>query len=142
VKHVVGVDNTPAMVKAAKDRTAELDNVTVRKGELEALPIDDQSVDAALMVLVLTYIDDIAAALSEAARVLRPGGRFVLIDLLLHDRSDFRRDMNQLHMGFEPAELTGLLKEAGFAKARVQPLPPQPDTKGPALLLATADLSR
>jgi len=139
VKHVIGIDNTPAMVKAAKERTQSLTNVTIRKGELEALPIDDAVADAGLMVLVLTYVAEVQTALAEAARVIRPGGRLVMIDLLHHDREDFRRELNQLHMGFEPDELTEGLKRAGFAKVHCQPLPPQPDAKGPALLLATAD---
>jgi len=139
VKHVIGIDNTPAMVKAARQRTASLDNVTIRKGELEALPIDDQAADAALMVLVLTYVGEVSTALAEAARVVKPGGRLVIIDLLHHDRADFRRDMNQLHMGFDPDELAEELKRAGFSQAHCQPLAPQPEAKAPALLLATAD---
>jgi ArsR family transcriptional regulator len=62
----------------------------------------------------------------------------VLVDLLPHDREDFRRQMGQTRPGFEPAELHHLLSESGFAAAAARPLPPEPAAKGPALFLVTA----
>jgi ArsR family transcriptional regulator len=138
VRRVVGVDQSAAMLKAAKKRTAEFSNVELRQGSLEALPLEDQSVDAALLLLALTYVEGPAGALREALRVLKPGGRVVVVDLLHHDREEFRRQMGQIVPGFRPQALEALLAEAGFETPAVRPLPPEPQAKGPALLLATA----
>jgi len=134
---VIAVDNSPEMLAAARSRTSGLDNVAVRQGELDALPIDDGACDAALLILALTYVDEAGPALREMRRVLRPGGKGVVVDLMRHDRDDFRRQMGQRTMGFTVERLTGLFKEAGFEESAVTPLPPEPEVKGPALLLGT-----
>jgi len=138
VRRVVGVDQSAAMLRAARRRTEGIENVELRRGALEALPLDDRSCDAALLVLVLTYVSEPLAALREAARVLRPGGRAVLVDLARHDDEAFRRRMGQAGLGFDPARLRSLLGEAGFAGPQVRTLSPEPGAKGPALLLARA----
>jgi ArsR family transcriptional regulator len=138
VRQVIAVDNSAAMLKAAKRRVAEHPNVDVRRGDLEALPIDDAAADVALLQLVLTYVTDPATVLREVARVLKPGGRATVVDLLPHDRDDFRRHMGQQRSGFDPRAMEQLLLAAGFASATVAPLPPEPEAKGPALFLATA----
>jgi ArsR family transcriptional regulator len=138
VRRVVAVDQSAAMLKAARRRTAELGNVELRQGSLEALPVEDASCDGALLLLALTYVPEPEAALREAARILRPGGRLVVVDLLRHDREDFRREMGQERLGFEPDELAAAVGEARLLDARVRALPPEPQAKGPALLLATA----
>lgn len=138
VRRVIAVDNSPAMLEAARQRTAGLPNVELREGDLEAAPIADAECDAALLLLVLTYLPEPAAALREAARLLKPGGRVIVVDLMRHDRDDFRRQMGQQSSGFDTAELDALLTDAGFAAPRSAPLPPEPKAKGPALLLATA----
>jgi len=140
VKQVIGVDNSPAMLKAAKKRLGEQKNVDLRKGDLSAIPIDDHACDAAMLILALTYVADPAAVLSEMSRLLKPGGRAVIIDLLPHDREDFRRQLGQTRLGFDAKELEQLLAQAGFndSQSKIRPLPPEPNAKGPALFLATA----
>ena len=138
VKGVIGVDQSEQMLKAARKHTSDWSNVELRRGELEAVPIDDASCDAVLLSLVLTYVLQPAVVLSEAARVLRPGGKVVIVDLMRHSREDFRLEMGQQCMGYEPKELEGLLTDAGLVAPQSGPLPPQPRVKGPALLLATA----
>lgn len=137
VARVIGVDQSAAMLRAARKRAGGLDNLDLRRGSLEAIPIQDGECDAALLVLVLTYVAEPRTVLKEMARILRPGGKAIVIDLLPHDREDFRRQMGQASMGFGDAEMTSLLREAGFANPLVRPLPPEPDVKGPALLLST-----
>ena len=139
VKRVIGVDQSSSMLRAARKRTAGAGNVEVRQGSLEALPLEDASVDAALMILALVYVAEPLRALGEARRVLRAGGRVVVVDVLSHDREEFRRKMGQAHMGFEPEALKAALEEAGFDAVAVRPLPPEGDAKGPALVLATAE---
>jgi ubiquinone/menaquinone biosynthesis C-methylase UbiE len=137
VKQIIAVDSSPAMLKSAKKRTSDLKNVDLRRGELEALPIDDASCDAALLLLVLTYAEEPKRVLTEMSRILKPGGRAVVMDLLAHDRDDFRRQMGQRHMGFALDSMRTILAACGFADATVRPMSPQPNTKGPALFLAT-----
>jgi ArsR family transcriptional regulator len=138
VRRVIGVDQSAAMLKAARKRAFGLGNVELRQGSLEALPLDDASVDGALMVLALTYVADPARAIVEMGRVLRPGGRAVVVDLLRHDREEFRRQMGQHSRGFDPEDLRTMLGEAGFREASCRLLPPEPQAKGPALVLAVA----
>jgi SAM-dependent methyltransferase/DNA-binding transcriptional ArsR family regulator len=138
VGRVIGVDISGPMLKAAKKRLAHHDNVDLRRGDVAAVPIDDASCDAAMLILALTYVVDPAAALREMARLLKPGGRAVIVDLLPHDRDDFRRQMGQTRLGFDPAELESLLQGAGLRNPIVRPLPPEPAAKGPALFLAIA----
>jgi ArsR family transcriptional regulator len=138
VRSVVGVDQSEAMLKAARRRTADLRNVELRRGSLEAVPIKDNSVDAALLLLALTYVSEPRRVLEEMARILRPGGRAVVVDLLRHDREDFRQQMGQVGCGFEPEELQDMLCETGLQEASCRALPPEPHVKGPALLLAAA----
>ncbi len=105
VAQVIGIDQSAAMLKAARARTADRANVELRKGSLEALPIEDAACDAALLVLALSYVPDPAAVVAEMARIVKPGGRAVVLDLLRHDREEFRLAMGQERLGFEPADL-------------------------------------
>ena len=75
-------------------------------------------------------------------RVLKPGGRAVAVDLLPHDRDDFRRQMGPVHAGFDPAALEQTMRSVGLNAVRVNPLPPEQGVKGPALFLATATADR
>src|SRR4051812_38204315 len=138
VKQVIAVDSSAAMLKAARKRTQEFSNIDLRRGELEVLPIEDASCDAALLLLVLSYATDPQKVLAEMSRILKPGGRAIVMDLLPHDRDDFRRQMGQHSMGFASETITQHFAACGFANATVRPLPPQPNTKGPALFLASA----
>jgi hypothetical protein len=95
-------------------------------------------VDATLVVLALSYLKDARRALDEMSRVLKPGGRAVVVDLLRHDREQFRIEMGQTSRGFSRDELHDLLAESGLQRVSCRPLAPEADAKGPALLLATA----
>lgn len=135
-KRVIGIDNSAPMLTAARQRLKNFDNIDLREGELDAPPVEDASCDAAVAVLVLTYVPSPPAVLRSAAKLLKPGGSLVVIDLLRHDREDFRREMNQMSLGFACEELTDLFTDAGFDSATCSSLPPDPDAKGPALLIA------
>jgi ArsR family transcriptional regulator len=138
VARVIGVDQSADMLRSARRRTAGLGNVELRRGALEALPVEDDSCDAALLVLSLGWVADPPRALAEAARVVRPGGRLALVDAVLHDDEDFRGRAGQVWPGFEPARVAEMLAAAGWADATCRPLPPEPAARGPALLLARA----
>jgi ArsR family transcriptional regulator len=137
VNRVIGVDGSTAMLKAARKRTGEFENVDLRKGDLLEVPIDTGTCDAALLVLALTYIAEPISAVKELARILKPGGRGVIVDLLPHDREDFRRQTGQMSLGLEPTAVETMLVDCGFERVAVRSLPPEPNVKGPALFLAT-----
>ena len=139
VKRVIAVDRSDDMLQAARRRVRDLPNVDVRRGELEALPIADGELDAATLLLVLHHLPDPVEALAEAARVLRPGGRLLISDMLPHDREAYRQQMGHVWLGFGEDALQRLLTTAGFERIRVASMPADPDAKGPALFVAGAE---
>lgn len=139
VARVFAVDASSAMLDAARRTLEHARNVDIRAGELEALPIESASCDAALMLLALTYVPAPAQALREAARILKPQGRLVIVDLLHHEREDFRYEMGHVHPGFDPGRLADDIGQAGFDAVACRPLPAEARVRGPALLLASGD---
>jgi SAM-dependent methyltransferase len=137
VAQVIAVDRSPEMLLAARRRAKGVGNIRFEEGDLERLPVADDACDAALMLLALTQVDDPRRAVEEMARIVKPGGRAVVVDLLRHDREEFRRQMGQKRSGFETEDLTRLLAASGFDAVRCFPLPPEPEARGPALLLAS-----
>jgi SAM-dependent methyltransferase/predicted transcriptional regulator len=138
VAQAVAVDRSGEMLQAARRRLRDLPNVDVRRGELEALPIADGELDAAVMMLVLHHVPDPGAVLQEAARTLKPRGRFVLCDMLPHDREEYKQQMGHVWLGFGDDQLRRLLGGAGFEDIRIVPLPVDPGAKGPALFVGSA----
>jgi ubiquinone/menaquinone biosynthesis C-methylase UbiE/DNA-binding transcriptional ArsR family regulator len=139
VARVIGVDNSPAMLRAAKRSLAGRSNIELRRGDLASLPIDDATCDAALLVLALTYVADPSVVIHEMSRILKPGGTAAVIDLLPHGRDDFRREMRQRWRGFESSQIRQWMNEAHLDISALRPLPPEKGVKGPALFLATGE---
>lgn len=138
VARAIGVDESAAMMAAARSRVAGLDNVELRTGTLENLPLRDGECDAALLVLVLGYVADPTPVLGEMARVLRPGGRAVVIEALPHSDEEFRVRMGQQHSGIAREALEAGLRAAGLRITRLRELAPEAEASGPALILASA----
>ncbi len=138
VARVVSLDRSPAMLAAARTRLEGVTNVTFREGELEALPLDDDTVDLAILSLVLHHVPEPARALAEVARVLRPGGRLVLVDMREHDRVEFAEEMGHQWPGFDPGRLRDWLTGAGLEAGPWIPLTPDPEARGPLLFLQSA----
>ena len=135
---VIGIDASDEMLAAARLRAAALPNVEVRRGSLEALPLDDASLDAAVMMLVLHHVPSPGRALAEAHRVLRPGGRLLVVDMAPHDREEYRRRMGHVWLGFGEDQVRRLFEQSGLALRRLTPLVPEPGTRGPTLFAAAA----
>ncbi len=139
VRSVVAVDRSEEMLRAARLRLEGVPNVELRRGELEALPLEDGSLDVAFLALVLHYVVAPPRVLAEVRRVLAPGGRVVVLDMRAHERGvGYAEEMGHVWPGFDPDRLAGWLEEAGLADAHVHPLPPDPSARGPLLFLATA----
>jgi ArsR family transcriptional regulator len=138
VGRVIGVDASDEMLASAAARLKGVANIELRKGALEALPIDDNALDAATMMLVLHHLPSPATAVAEAARVLRPGGRLLIVDMAPHDREEYRSQMGHVWLGFSDEQIGRMLRQAGFGAARIHALSPASDTKGPTLFAAAA----
>jgi len=134
-ERLFGIDREPSMVAAAAQRVVAESHVQVLEGPLEALPLGDASVDLALMVLVLHHLAEPSAALHEAARILRPGGRLVVVDMQPHTNRAWSV-FGHLHQGFAPADLDALVGPA-LSRERHVALPNDPDTQGPPLFVAS-----
>jgi SAM-dependent methyltransferase len=141
VKQVIAVDGSTDMLDAARQRLVAMPNVDIRQGELEALPIEAGGLDAAMLSLVLHYSPDPARALTEVVRVLAPGGRVLVVDMLPHERVEYQQQMGHVWLGFSEKQIARLLTGAGFGDVRVRALPADPDAKGPALFAAIATRS-
>jgi len=138
VRRVIAVDPSQPMLDAAAKRLSAFGNVELRQGSVERLPIEDASLDAAVLVLVLHYVEDVAGALREVRRALKPGAVCLIVDMVEHDRQEFRRMMGHRRAGFAEREALDLLGDAGFVDARWRALPPSPESRGPGLFVATA----
>ena len=136
VKRIIGVDREEAMLSLARRRTAGLQCVDIREGKLEALPIADGIVDLALCMLVLHHIECPVDVLSEAHRILRPGGQLLMVDMLGHEREELRQNMGHRHLGFSRERLVELADASGLRLDRFQFLPENPDSLGPDLMVA------
>jgi ArsR family transcriptional regulator len=142
VAHVVAVDASPEMLQAARDRVAGAANVDLRRGDLDALPIDDRRLDAALLALVLHHAPNPAKALSDVTRVLKAGGRILILDMLPHDRDSYRQQMGHVWLGFAEDQTLRLLDASGFEDIKIIPLPTGVKTRGPGLFVATGQKRR
>jgi ArsR family transcriptional regulator len=138
VRQVIAVDSSPDMLDAARQRLGGARNVDLRQGELESLPIEAGALNAAMLSLVLHYSPSPARALAEVARVLAPGGRVLVVDMLPHERQEYQQQMGHVWLGFSEKQIGKFLTDAGFSDVRVRLLPADPDAKGPALFAAAA----
>ncbi|WP_439534250.1 ArsR/SmtB family transcription factor [Polymorphobacter sp.] len=125
----LGLDRSPEMLRLARGRieSAGLGHAEVRHGDMYALPRGDATVDTVVLHQVLHFADDPAAVIGEAVRVLRPGGRLLVVDLAAHTREELRSQRRHLRLGFADEAVLGWMGAAGLA-ARVAAHLPGEDT--------------
>ncbi len=124
--HALGVDASREMLALARARLSErglAERAAVRQADMYRLPLPDASQDAVTMQMVLHYAEDPAAALAEAARVLRPGGTLLLADLAAHGRAELMDRFAHRWPGFDDAAIAGWLGEARCALAGSRTIP-------------------
>jgi ubiquinone/menaquinone biosynthesis C-methylase UbiE len=138
VDRVVAIDGSEEMLRAARTRLDPHPNIEVRQADLESLPLTDESVDCALLLLVLHHIAEPARVLAEARRVLRSPGTLVITDMTSHEHDEYRQQMGHVWLGFSEEQIQRYVLEAGFHSCKLQVLPPDARAKGPALFVARA----
>jgi ubiquinone/menaquinone biosynthesis C-methylase UbiE len=115
-REVIAVDNAERMVSFGSDlaRKHGLRNLHYRKGDLESLPIEDHAVDVAFFSQSLHHAQKPERALAEAFRILRPGGRVIVLDLVRHSCEEARELYADLWLGFKEVEMRRMLRRTGF----------------------------
>ncbi|MCC6809728.1 MAG: ArsR family transcriptional regulator [Deltaproteobacteria bacterium] len=113
-KSVTCIDRSEKMLVAAKARLEGQKNVRFQQGDAHELPFEEHTFDQVLLFNVLSYAHKPARAVSEAARVMKPGGKLVAVTLAAHDHSELVASYQHVNLGFTEAALTKLLKGAGL----------------------------
>ena len=142
VARVIAVDESGPMLAAARARLESSPNVELREGHIESLPIEDATLDVAILFLVAHFISDPARVMDEVRRVLKPGGRLLIVDLTSHDRAEYVVQLGHVWQGFDAAQVTNWLTTAGFTACRYRLLDNDGDGRAPSLFVASARLPR
>jgi len=132
IERGLGLDLSLDMLLLARDRLerAGLKNCSVRQGDLYDLPIADDSFDTIILHQVLHFLDDGARAIKEAARVLRPGGRLLVVDFAPHEQEFLREQFAHRRLGFSPETVTQWMSQADLDPVMHKSLKPEPGSDG------------
>jgi ArsR family transcriptional regulator len=120
-RRVIAIDRSTAVLARAQAlaRRRQVTNIAWRRGELERVPLADESVEVALLSQALHHADDPAAVAREAARITKPGGHVLVLDLRTHAESWVRERLGDRRLGFSDRELAGILRDAGLKGVKV-----------------------
>lgn len=115
-EQALGVDRSPEMLRLARAKLAEagLDSVELRQGDMYSLPLASASADTVIIHQVLHYAQNPAAAVAEAARLLSPGGRLLIVDFAPHEREELRATDAHVRLGFADEAILKHFEEAGL----------------------------
>jgi arsenite methyltransferase len=119
VRNVYAFDGSAAMLEVARQNLKEFGNITFREAEGLSLPLPDASLDAVFANMYLHHSEDPLAAITEMARLLRPGGRLVITDLDAHDHEWMRDEMADVWLGFERSQVRQWFEQAGLVNTIV-----------------------
>lgn len=139
-QRVIAVDNSPKMVEYATSlaRQNGVANLEFRLGDIEEPPIDAESVDLAFFSQALHHASRPERAVRSAGKILRPGGRIVILDLLRHGFEEARELYLDSWLGFSQAQLQGFLEQAGFADIEITVVDREPEPPHFQTVLALA----
>ena len=121
-RRVFAIDHSAEVLGRARElaRRRRVKNIAWKRGSLERLPLASASVDVALLSQALHHANDPRRALAEARRILRPGGRLLVLDLREHDQEWVRTKLGDRWLGFDDAMLQRLIEDAGFGDVAVR----------------------
>ena len=133
------IDNSPRMVQVGRAlaRKQGIENLDYVLGDIEKIPLKDKSVDIALLSQALHHAEHPRQALGEAFRILKPGGRLLLLDLKAHTIERARKLYADRWLGFEPNQLCDWMESAGFRNISAQVVAKEAKAPGFETLLAT-----
>jgi len=144
--HLVCVDRSEAMLDQARERLDPAPpgvEIEFRKGELDALPIEDDELDGALAGMVLHHLADLDPALREMQRVVRPGGMAVVLELAPHRETWMHDTLGDRHLGIHSSDVAAAFQRAGFDQIQIEsvedrycPSPPPSDGESDARSVA------
>src|SRR5689334_20189630 len=131
IERGLGIDLSLDMLLLARDRLerAGLRNCSVRQGDIYDLPLAKDSFDVVIIHQVLHFLDDGARAIREAARVLRPGGRLVIVDFAPHEQEFLREQYAHRRLGFMPETVTQWITASGLEPVMHRQLGPEPGSE-------------
>lgn len=126
---VTGIDRSPDMLRLARAALAPLPmGASLMQGDATALPLDDAVADTIVLHQVLHFLPQPGVAIAEAARVLAPGGRVLIVDFASHALDRLRRDAGHARLGFDDQQIAGWCKDAGLDALVTKTLPGDPLT--------------
>ena len=116
--HAIGIDRSSEMLRLARVKLegSGIRGVSLRQGDMYALPLADHSADLVILHQVLHYAQAPAHAIGEAGRVLAPGGRLLIVDFAQHDREELRETDAHQRLGFTDPVISDWLKGAGLVR--------------------------
>ena len=132
IERGLGLDLSLDMLLLARDRLerAGLRNCSVRQGDIYDLPLANDSFDVVILHQVLHFLDDGARAIREAARVLRPGGRLLVVDFAPHEQEFLREQFAHRRLGFAPDTVMQWITASGLDPVMHKSLAPEPGSEG------------
>ena len=139
VREVILIDQSATMLAAARTRLGDRANVRFVEASVDRVPLAEGSVDTATSLLVLHHLEHPERAVREMARVIRQNGYVLIMDMVAHDRADYRHTMGHVHLGFSPDRVRELFTGAGLITKSIQSLPSYPDARGPDLFVAVGE---
>ncbi|HXF89388.1 MAG TPA: metalloregulator ArsR/SmtB family transcription factor [Xanthobacteraceae bacterium] len=132
IERGLGIDLSREMLALARARIerAGLKHCSVRQGDIYDLALPANSFDTVVIHQVLHFLDDGARAIREAARVLAPAGRLLVVDFAPHDLEFLREEYAHRRLGFAPETVTQWMTAAGLDLVMHRSLAPEPDSEG------------